>query len=310
MGVNSGELRPPQGQQRAAGLGHPRFGRILFPGPAVVVLLLMMAFPIAYTLFLSLTNWTPTVGGAPAVTGFQNYIELIGKDERFHNALGRTLIFTLAGVSIQCVLGVSLALLFNREFSGRGFFRTIFLMSMVATPVAIALVWMMILDLNTGVLNYFIERLVHSRVAWLSDRRIVLWSMILVDTWQWTPFIMLITLAGLSALPTEPYESAQIDGASPLQLLWYLTLPMLRPTLMVALMFRSIDALKTFDIIYVITGGGPAYASETLNLYIFSQGFQYFNMGYASTALVLYFILVMSVSLLFIRLRRAASEAM
>lgn len=134
--------------------------------------------------------------------------------------------------------------------------------------------------------------------------------MILVDTWQWTPFIMLIALAGLSALPSEPYESALIDGASPVQLFWYLTLPMLRPTLMVALMFRSIDALKTFDIIYVITGGGPAYASETLNLYAFSQGFAYFNMGYASALLALYFTLVMGTSLLFIRLRRAASEAM
>jgi multiple sugar transport system permease protein len=134
--------------------------------------------------------------------------------------------------------------------------------------------------------------------------------MILIDTWQWTPFIMLVTLAGLSALPTEPYESAMIDGASPVQLFWYLTLPMLRPTLMVALMFRSIDALKTFDIIYVITQGGPAYASETLNLYGFSQGFAYFNMGYASALLVLYFMLVMGVSYLFIRLRRAASEVL
>ncbi len=146
-------------------------------------------------------------------------------------------------------------------------------------------------------------------MAWLSNRQIVLWSMILVDTWQWTPFIMLIALAGLSALPTEPYESAQIDGASAVQLFWYLTLPMLRPTLMVALMFRAIDALKTFDIIFVITQGGPAFASETLNLYIYNQGLFYYNMGYASAALVLFFVLVMGVSLLFIRLRRAASEA-
>jgi multiple sugar transport system permease protein len=193
---------------------------------------------------------------------------------------------------------------------GRGVIRTVFLMSMVATPVAIALVWMMIMDINTGILNYFFDLVAGVRVGWLSDRKIVLWSMIIIDTWQWTPFIMLISLAGLSALPTDPYESAVIDGASPVQLFWYLTLPMLRPTLMVALMFRSIDALKTFDIIYVITQGGPAYASETLNLYGFSQGFNYFNMGYASALLVLYFVLVMGTSLIFIRLRRNASEAM
>jgi multiple sugar transport system permease protein len=282
----------------------------MFSGPAALVLLVMMAFPVAYTLYLSFTNWTPTLVGSAKFVGLQNYIKLIAHDERFLNALWRTILFTAAGVSIQCVLGVGLALIFNREFVGRGLFRTIFLMSMVATPVAIALVWMMIMDINTGILNYFLNLIAGVRVGWLSNRSVVLWSMILVDTWQWTPFIMLIALAGLSALPSEPYESALIDGASPVQLFWYLTLPMLRPTLMVALMFRSIDALKTFDIIYVITGGGPAYASETLNLYAFSQGFAYFNMGYASALLALYFTLVMGTSLLFIRLRRAASEAM
>jgi multiple sugar transport system permease protein len=300
------------GKVRYTGKGHRHEWQYawMFSGPAVLILLVMMAFPIIYTLYLSFTNWTPTLIGSAKFVGLQNYIKLITQDERFLNALWRTIWFTIAGVSIQCFLGVGLALIFNREFAGRGVIRTAFLMSMVATPVAIALVWMMILDINTGILNYFLNWVAGVRVAWLSNRSIVLWSMILVDTWQWTPFIMLIALAGLSALPTEPYESALIDGASSAQLLWYLTLPMLRPTLMVALMFRSIDALKTFDIIYVITGGGPAYASETLNLYAFSQGFAYFNMGYASALLALYFILVMGTSLLFIRLRRAASEAM
>jgi multiple sugar transport system permease protein len=289
---------------------HERWSRWLFPAPSVIVLLALMAFPVAYTFFLSFTEWSPTSVGIPAFIGLGNYIKLLTDDERFINAVGRTILFTVVGVSVQCVLGVSLALIFNREFKGRGFFRTIFLMSMVATPVAIALVWMMILDINTGILNYILHSLAGVRVAWLSDRSVVLWSLMLVDTWQWTPFIMLIALAGLSALPTEPYESAVIDGANSAQLLWHLTLPMLRPVLMVALMFRSIDALKTFDIIYVITRGGPAFASETLNLYAFSQGLFYFNMGYASAILMLFFLLVMGTSLLFIRLRRAASEAM
>jgi multiple sugar transport system permease protein len=306
--------------EAAVSLGQPGYARKrprrewqyawMFSGPAVLVLLVMMAFPVVYTLYLSFTNWTPTLVGSAKFVGLQNYVKLIAHDERFLHALWRTIWFTVAGVSIQCILGVGLALIFNREFVARGPFRTVFLMSMVATPVAIALVWMMIMDINTGILNYFLNLVAGVRVAWLSNRSIVLWSMILVDTWQWTPFIMLIALAGLSSLPAEPYESALIDGASSVQLFWYLTLPMLRPTLMVALMFRSIDALKTFDIIYVITGGGPAYASETLNLYAFSQGFSYFNMGYASALLALYFILVMGTSLLFIRLRRAASEAM
>lgn len=287
-----------------------RYFAWIMPTPAVIVLLVLMVFPVAYTVYLSFTKWSPTSLGSPAFIGLDNYLELIFKDERFRNAVWRTVWFTVVAVSIQCVLGVGLALIFNREFLGRGIFRTIFLMPMVATPVAIALVWMFILDINSGVLNYFLDLIAGVRVAWLSNRGIVMWSLILVDTWQWTPFIMLISLAGLSALPTEPYEAAMIDGASPVQLFWYLTLPMLRPTLMVALMFRSIDALKTFDIIYVITQGGPAYASETLNLYGYAQGFLYFDMGYASALLVLYFILVLGVSFLFIRLRRTASEVM
>jgi multiple sugar transport system permease protein len=282
----------------------------LFPAPSILIMLVLMAFPVAYTVYLSFTKWSPTSLGSPEFIGLENYIKLITDDERFLYALWRTLWFTVAAVGIQTVLGVGLALIFNREFVGRGIVRTIFLMSMVATPVAIALVWMMIMDINTGILNYFLDLVAGIRVGWLNDRQIVLWSMIIIDTWQWTPFIMLITLAGLSALPTEPYESAVIDGASQVQLFWYLTLPMLRPTLMVALMFRSIDALKTFDIIYVITQGGPAYASETLNLYGFSQGFLYFNMGYGSALLILYFFLVMGTSMLFIRLRRTVSEAM
>ncbi|MEW5961749.1 MAG: sugar ABC transporter permease [Chloroflexota bacterium] len=282
----------------------------LFPLPSVTIMLILMAFPIAYTIYLSFTKWSPTSLGTPDFIGFENYLKLIFDDERFLNALWRTIWFTVAAVGIQAVLGLGLALIFNREFVGRGPVRTIFLMSMVATPVAIALVWMMIMDINTGILNYFLDSIAGVRVGWLNDRQIVLWSMVIIDTWQWTPFIMLISLAGLSALPTEPYESAVIDGASNLQLFWYLTLPMLRPTLMVALMFRSIDALKTFDIIYVITQGGPAYASETLNLYGFSQGFAYFNMGYASALLVLYFFLVMGTSYIFIQMRRAAAEAM
>jgi multiple sugar transport system permease protein len=299
-----------QGRQRIDQTFFDRHFAWLFPSPSVIVMLLLMAFPVAYTLYLSFTKWSPTSLGTPEFIGLENYINLIIDDERFLNALWRTIWFTVAAVGIQTVLGVGLALIFNREFVGRGLVRTIFLMSMVATPVAIALVWMMIMDINTGILNYFLEMVTGIRVGWLNDRRIVLWSMIIIDTWQWTPFIMLITLAGLSALPTEPYESAVIDGASSVQLFWYLTLPMLRPTLMVALMFRSIDALKTFDIIYVITQGGPAYASETLNLYGFSQGFLYFNMGYGSALLILYFFLVMGTSLLFIRLRRTVSEAM
>jgi multiple sugar transport system permease protein len=177
---------------------------------------------------------------------------------------------------------------------------------MVATPVAIALVWATMFDPNLGVLGYFVEQLGLPPISWTSDSRWVLPSLALVDIWEWTPFITLITLAGLSSLPSEPYEAARIDGASPRQILWDLTLPMLRPTIVVAVLFRAIDALKTFDIIQVITQGGADYSSETLNIYTFQNAFNYYHLGYASAILVFFFMLVMGVSILLLRVRRAA----
>jgi len=139
---------------------------------------------------------------------------------------------------------------------------------------------------------------------WVSDARVVIPALAVVDTWEWTPLITLITLAGLATLPIEPYESALIDGASSAQMFWRITLPLLRPTIVVALLFRAIDCLKTFDIIYVMTQGGPGFASETLNVYTFQVGLFYFHIGYASSLLVILFTLVLGVSLLLIKVRR------
>ena len=139
---------------------------------------------------------------------------------------------------------------------------------------------------------------------WTYSSQTVLYALALVDVWEWTPLIMLIALAGLAALPKEPYESALIDGATGLQSFWYITLPLLRPTIIVAILFRSIDALKTFDIIFVMTQGGPANASETLNILLFNQAFSYFNMGYASSMAVALFAIVMGASLILMKVRR------
>jgi multiple sugar transport system permease protein len=176
---------------------------------------------------------------------------------------------------------------------------------MVATPVAIALVWMMMFNPTLGIMNYFLRGLGLEPALWTSSKTTVIASLALVDTWQWTPFITLIALAGLSALPQEPFEAALMDGASGWQTFWAITLPLLRPTLMVGVLFRTIDALKTFDIIYVMTQGGPGTASETLNIYVFQTGFNYFHMGYASSLLVVLFSLVLFVSLIMMRFRRA-----
>jgi len=158
-----------------------------------------------------------------------------------------------------------------------------------------------------GVLNYLLSVAGLSPFRWTYSSETALYALALVDVWQWTPLIMLIALAGLASLPREPYEAAYLDGATTTQSFWHITLPLLRPTLVVAILFRSIDALKTFDIIFVMTQGGPANSSETINLLLFNQAFSYFNMGYAASMAVALFALVMGASLILIKVRRSAA---
>jgi multiple sugar transport system permease protein len=279
---------------------------LVFTLPAVIVVFVLMVFPVFYTVYMSLHSWFASSLTAPEFIGLQNFKRAFTQDERFRNAIWLTIYFTVLATALQLVLGVALALLLNRPFRGKGFFRSIFLMPMVATPVAIALVWMMMYNPTLGVMNYLVGLVGLGPYKWVSDVRFVIPALAVVDTWEWTPLITLITLAGLATLPLEPYESALMDGATPTQMFWRITLPLLRPTIIVALLFRSIDCLKTFDIIYVMTAGGPGFASETLNVYTFQVGLFYFHIGYACSLLVILFALVLGVSLVLIKVRRGA----
>jgi multiple sugar transport system permease protein len=277
----------------------------IFIGPAIVVLVLMLAFPFGYTAYLSLFDWF-VASGPPRFAGLKNYIELL-EDPRFLNAVVRTFEYTILAVVGEIVLGVALAVLMNRSFYGRGVMRTLLLLPMAATPVAIALVWLLMFDPATGVLNYLLGLVGLPASIWVNDPTLAIPALALVDIWQWTPLVLLIVLGGLASLPVEPYEAAKIDGASGLQTFIYITLPLLRPYIIVAALFRGIDALKTFDTIYVITRGGPAFASETLNLYIYSSAFEYLKMGYSSAMLVVFFLIVLGLSLVLIMVRRRSA---
>jgi len=279
---------------------------LVFTAPSAVVVFVLMIFPVMYTVYMSLHSWFASSLTSPEFIGLANFRRAFLEDERFRNALWLTLYFTALATALQVVLGVALALLLNRPFRGKGFFRSIFLLPMVATPVAIALVWMMMYNPTLGVMNYIVGLIRLGPFTWVSDANVVIPALAVVDTWEWTPLITLITLAGLASLPLEPYESALIDGATPAQMFWRITLPLLRPTIMVALLFRAIDCLKTFDIIYVMTAGGPGFASETLNVYTFQVGLFYFHIGYACSLLVILFALVLGVSLILIKARRGS----
>jgi multiple sugar transport system permease protein len=267
----------------------------------------IVAYPIAYTVWMSLQDWFASSLTAPRFVGLANYQRIAVGDPRFREALVRTVYFTVLAVGAETVLGVAMALLFNREFWGRGLLRTLAILPMVATPTAIGLVFVMMYHPTLGVANYLLTVAGLPPFKWTYSSQTALYALAVVDVWQWTPLIMLIALAGLASLPREPYEAAHIDGASAGQAFWHITLPLIRPAVVVAVLFRAIDALKTFDIIFIITQGGPANSTETINILLFNQAFSYFNMGYASSMAVALFAVVMGASLLLIKVRRSAA---
>jgi len=267
---------------------------------------LIIVYPVVYTGWMSLHGWFASTLSPPKFVGLANYQRLLTGDVRFHEAFFRTLYFAALVVAAETALGLAMALLFNREFWGRGLVRTLSILPMVATPTAIALIFVMMFHPTLGVMNYLVTHAGFGPLTWTYSSRTALYALALVDVWEWTPLVMLIALAGLAALPREPYEAALIDGATGVRTLWHITLPLLRPVLIVAVLFRAIDAIKTFDIIFVMTQGGPSNASETINLLLFNQAFAYFNIGYASSMAVALFAIVMGVSLILIKVRRTA----
>ena len=281
--------------------------RYLFPLPAVIFVVVLMVFPVGYTFFLSFTDWSLTSGRPLSVVGMRSYLQVLS-EPRFLEALGRTFYFTFGSVIVEMVLGTVLALALNRTFKGKGVVKTLLLLPLVATPVAIGIVWNLFYDPTIGILNYVLSVLKLPQSGWVSDAKTVMPSLIIVDIWQWTPMITIIVLAGLAGLSSEPYESAMVDGANGRQVLFLITLPMLMPTILTAVILRAIDALKTYDIIYSMTGGGPGYASENLNVLAFKYSFEYFRMGQSAVMLVFLFLIVLLFSLAVMRLRRAFEQ--
>ncbi|MCX7248546.1 MAG: sugar ABC transporter permease [Burkholderiales bacterium] len=280
--------------------------QILFPLPAVVFIGLLMVFPILYTLYLSFTNWNLTSGMEPSFVGLSSYLRVFS-EPRFLHALGRTFTFTVFAVAIEVVLGVAIALILNRAFIGKSVAKLLLLLPLVATPVAVGIVFNLFYDPTIGLLNFALHALGLPQGRWVSSENSVIASLVLVDVWQWTPMITLIVLAGLAGLSEEPVEAARVDGASDWQILRFVTIPMVMPVILTAMILRLIDALKTFDIIFAMTGGGPGYASETLNIMGFKYSFEYFRMGQSSVILVALFLVVLLCSLGIMKLR-ASSE--
>ena len=239
-----------------------RKANVFYNVPAVGLLALLYVLPVLTTVYLSFHRWTLSAR-PPVWVGLSNFVDLV-EAERFRGALLHTFEYSALAVSIELVLGMVIALILNEPFRGRGFVRTLFLFPMMATPIVTMMAWQLLLDPLTGIFSVIGGT---SMVPPLSNEVWALPTLVVVDVWMWTPLVSLILLGGLSALPIEPYEAASLDGASWWQKFWHLTIPMLRPVMVVAVLFRVIDSLKAFEPMFVLTDGGPNFATETLNLY-------------------------------------------
>jgi multiple sugar transport system permease protein len=275
--------------------------------PALLAVLAVMGFPLLYLGWMSLNRWSMVGFEPPRFIGVANFAQL-GEDARFVEALGRTFWFTALGLASNLPLGLGIALLMHERFPGRSLCRALLILPMVATPAAMGLVWVIMLDPTLGIVRYLLGLIgIAHPPLWLADPDLVVPTLVAVDAWMWTPMVALICIAGLAALPTEPFEAALVDGASALQRFRYLTLPMMLPTLMVAAMLRLMDLLKLIDIVYVMTGGGPGHLSETINLYNYLAALSYDKIGYGSAIALVLFAIVMACTLALIWLRRPSS---
>jgi multiple sugar transport system permease protein len=272
--------------------------------PALSVIAIILVVPWLLTFGLSFFEWQFT--GYPKFIGLSNYVAVFG-DRRFHDSIWRTFLYTSGATVLPLILGLLAALIFARDFPGRQALRLAFSFPMLATPVSVALVWVMMLHPQSGVLNYLLSLIGLPPSTWIYSQKTVIATLVMIETWQWTPLVALILIGGLTTIPEEIYEAAEIDGASTWQAFTTITLPYLTPYLFVAGILRAIDAIKSLDLIFVMTSGGPGTASETINMYLYLNAFSFYNVGYASAISVLFLgiVFVLALGLVWLKSRQS-----
>jgi multiple sugar transport system permease protein len=272
----------------------PRFPRIdekkrfmlALIAPAVMVLILFQILPILTGANASFRDWHLH---DPKQTwiGLTNYAYVLRDNEFLWIVLPNTFGFMLASVGCSLVLGLGIALLLNRKFAGRWLVQTIILLPLMVAPVIAAIMIRWMFNDQFGIVNVVLGVFGVPQIAWLTQKWTAFLAILLTDVWLWTPWFALLLLAGLQSLPTEPFEAAQIDAASAWRTFRYITLPMLRPVIVVCIVIRAIDAFRTFDIVWTISGGGPARATEVFSIYAYVEAFQCLNFGRGSAAAVI-----------------------
>ena len=268
----------------------------LLIAPTLAVLLALSIYPLVYSIKISLQN-------EMAQWSLQNFARL-ATDHFFLAALAHTFVYAAVALTIEFLLGLGLALLLNGRMRGRSLFRSLLLVPMMLPAVVVGVVWRLMLNPNFGAINGTLKSfgMKTDALTWTASPKLAMASVIMADVWQWTPFMFLILLAGLQAIPQEPYEAALIDGSSAWQTFRYVTMPLLRPAILIALLLRTMDLLRVFDQIFILTEGGPGFATETASLYIYRTAFRFSNFGYAAAMSFVLLAITNVISLGYIRL--------
>jgi multiple sugar transport system permease protein len=272
--------------------------------PGLVALVLVVLFPLLFTLFTSAFEYTLVRPVFDTFNGIDNYRSALAEDY-FPESVWVTVKFVVAVVLLEFLIGFTVALMLNAVTRFKNVYYPILLMPLLINPVVVAQIWRMFLHPELGIVNYLIGLVGVAKVNWLGDPTIAFWTVVLVDIWHQVSFMIILLLAGLSALPKEPYEAARMDGASTLQSFFHITLPLMRPVIAVTLLIRLIFAIKTFDLIFIMTRGGPGTATDLISYFIYRSAFYGLDIGQASAISVLLLIVVLALTAYLYRYMRS-----
>jgi multiple sugar transport system permease protein len=267
--------------------------------PALVVLLTLSIYPLIYSITISLQQQT-----ASGVVWSLVHFKRLASDGFFQTALVHTVVYATAALTCEFLLGLGLALLLNQQIRGRELFRASLLVPMMLPTVVVGVVWRLLLHPNFGAINGTLKQIGvdTESLTWTASPRLAFLAVIAVDVWQWTPFVFLVLLAGLQAIPQEPYEAALIDGSTRWQTFRHVTLPLLKPAILVVLLLRTMDLLRVFDQVFILTEGGPGFGTEMISLYIYRTAFRFFDFGYAAAMSFVLLLLTNVVSVVYLKL--------
>lgn len=296
-----------------------RFGpsnRVVFPwvlmAPTLIILFAIGIYPFLYSLYIAGQNVILSKPYIPRYfVGLYQYQALM-QDPEFWHALRTTLVFTLEAVFVEFWLGLGLALLFQRSLRGASIMRLFILIPMILPPLVAALIWRYMFYPGAGLVTYYVGGITRAlglgEIAFLSDPTIAFQTLVFVDIWEWTPFMFLMLSAGLASIPRQPYEAAEIDGASSWRVFWTITMPLLRPAILIAVVIRTMDAFRTYELIVIMTRGGPGNATSTMNIFLTKTGLEFFDASKAAALSLIMMMIIIVMSFVFIRVFRSKTE--